>query len=143
MIADLRASGPRRGQSLLEVQVAFALLGIGLAGLCQLVVVQLRQVRAMENRLQGQVVQYSASKGTSTTMLSGQTYYIIPWQNIWARKLTGAAQVVQTTSVPPKIPCDPGPDPAEWGATQVDVISVDAPVDGQDVTVLVDVLASS
>lgn len=139
MIADRLAAQPRRGQSLLEVQVAFALLGIGLAGLCQLVVVQLRQVRAMENRLQGQVVQYSTSKGTSTTMLPGQIYYLVPWQNIWARKLSGAAQVVAGSST---IPCDPGPGTPDWG-TQVDVISVDAPPGGQDVTVFVDVLTSS
>ncbi len=57
-----RAGRPRRGYSLLEVQVAFALLGIGLAGLCQLVVMQLRQVRVLEKRLQGQVVQYNCDR---------------------------------------------------------------------------------
>lgn len=139
MIANRGDAHRRRGQSLLEVQVAFALLGIGLAGLCQLVVVQLRQVRAMENRLQGRVVQYSATKGTNTTTLPGQTYYLVPWQNIWARKLSGAAQVVPGASA---IPCDPGPETPNWG-TQVDVISVDAPAGGQDVTVFVDVLTAS
>ncbi len=139
MIADRGDTRRRRGQSLLEVQVAFALLGIGLAGLCQLVVVQLRQVRVMENRLQGQVVQYSASKGTNTTMLPGQTYYLTPWQNIWARKLSGAAQIVGGSSA---IPCDPGPGTPNW-SSQVDVISVDAPVGGQTVSVFVDVLTAS
>ena len=33
------------------------------------------------------------------------TYYMVPWQNPWAQKLTGSAQIVQQTS----IPCDPGP----------------------------------
>ena len=43
----------RYGYTLLEVQVAFAVLGIGLAGLCPFVVMQLRQVRQLELRLEG------------------------------------------------------------------------------------------
>src|SRR5262249_10126528 len=84
----------RRGLSLLEVQVAFAVLGVGLVGMCQLAVVQLRQVRTLERRLEAEVVQSSSSGGTSTFMLPGQTYYLVPWQNPWARKVTGAAQIV-------------------------------------------------
>lgn len=155
MMANGERLGSRRGQSLLEVQVAFALLGIGLAGLCQFVVVHLRQVRAMENRLQGQVqhydraagtylpmqqIYYDSSSGTYKTKPMGQTYYLVPWQNIWARKLAGSAQIVSGSS---SIPCDPGPDVADWGATQINVIEVDAPAGGQDVMVYVDVLTSS
>lgn len=101
---------------LFEVQVAFMLLGIGLAGLCPLVVMQLRQVRQLEMRLRGQVIETSRITGVSQAMvimkdgsnLPPATYYLVPWQNPWAQKLTGSAQIVESVSVPP-IPCDPGP----------------------------------
>ncbi len=102
----------RRGYMLFEVQVAFVVLGIGLAGLCPLVVMQLRQVRQLELRLRGQMIQTSRITGLSETMVIVQdgvisatpTHYLVPWQNPWARKLTGGAQIVASTS----IPCDPG-----------------------------------
>ena len=94
----------RRGYSLLEVQVAFAILGIGLAGLCPLVVMQLRQVRQLELRLQGQVVQTSFVTGQSQTMLQGNTYYLVPWTNPWAQKLAGSGQILTS----PTNSCDPG-----------------------------------
>jgi hypothetical protein len=136
-----RADRNRRGTTLLEVQVGFAILGIGMAGLCPLVVMQLRQVRVLERRLQGQVVQYHWSSGTSNTMLTAQTYYLVPWQNPWTQKLTGAAQIVQATT----IPCDPGsltvpssPTPQSY---QVNVIELDAAPYSQSVTAYVDVSA--
>ena len=76
------------------MQVAFAILGIGLAGLCPLVVMQLRQVRQLELRLQGHVVQTSPVTGVSQTMLPGNTYYIVPWTNPWAQKLAGSGQIL-------------------------------------------------
>ena len=63
----------RRGYSLLEVQVAFAILGIGLAGLCPLVVMQLRQVRQLELRLQGHVVQTNPVTGVSQADAPGNS----------------------------------------------------------------------
>jgi type II secretory pathway pseudopilin PulG len=132
----------RRGNSLLEVQVAFAVMGVGLAGMCQLAVVQLRQVRALENRLQGQVVQSSSTTGTSQTMLTGQTYYLVPWQNPWTRKVTGAAQIVNGATT---IPCDPGmlplPKPTPPQAYPVNVVELVAPPTSQTVTAYVDVSA--
>lgn len=116
--------------------MAFALLGIGLAGLCQLVVTQLRQVRALEKRLQGEVVQTNLSTGTSVTMLAGNTYYLVPWQNLWAQKLTGAAQVVGGATI---IGCDPGPGNPPSGGASVDLIELDATAGSQDVTAYVDV----
>jgi type II secretory pathway pseudopilin PulG len=93
-----------RGNTLVEVMVSFAILGIGLAGMCRVVVMQIRQVRVLENRLQGNVVQHHWSSGTNTTMLPGQTYYLVPWQSRWTQKLAGAAQIV-AGSYP--IPGDP------------------------------------
>ena len=86
------------------MQVAFAVLGIGLAGLCPLVVMQLRQVRQLELRLEGQVVQKSFLTGQSQTMLAGNTYYIVPWTNPLAQKLAGSGQILTS----PTNSCDPG-----------------------------------
>jgi hypothetical protein len=114
--AARRCPAPR-GYMLFEVQVAFLVLGIGLAGLCPLVVMQLRQVRMLELRLRGQVTETSRITGVSQPMviksngvtLSTPVYYIVPWKNPWAQKLAGSAQIVpSTTGDLNAIPCDPG-----------------------------------
>jgi type II secretory pathway pseudopilin PulG len=138
-----RASGGRArryGYTLLEVQVAFAILGIGLAGLCPLVVMQLRQVRQIELRLQGHVVETSPATGVSTTMLAGTTYYIVPWTNVWTQKATGSGQILTSATSS----CDPGylplPSPAPQ-AYPVTIVELDAAPYSQSVTAYVDVLA--
>ncbi|HEV3258177.1 MAG TPA: hypothetical protein VG013_14925 [Gemmataceae bacterium] len=79
--------GARRpGFSFLELQVAFVLFAIALAGVCPLVVVQSRQLSKIEDRLSYQT-----------------TYYVVPSSDPWTRKL-GAAAAVMTV--------DPGPPPA-------------------------------
>lgn len=85
----------RPGFSLLELQVAFVLFGIALAGLGPLVVMQLRQVRTLESRFSDQT-----------------TYYLVPSTNAWARKL-GAAATIQTE--------DPGPLAAAGSAFEAHV----------------------
>ena len=50
LTSGLRFGCRRRGSWLLEVQIAFALLGIGLAGLCPFVVMQLKQLLNLESR---------------------------------------------------------------------------------------------
>jgi hypothetical protein len=70
---------------MLELQVAFVLFALALAALCPLVVMQSRQVRQLEKRLDPQM-----------------TYYLAPASDAWARKL-GAAALVQAR--------DPGPQP--------------------------------
>jgi type II secretory pathway pseudopilin PulG len=124
----------------MEVQVAFAVLGIGLAGLCPLVVMRLRQVRQLELRLQGNVVQTSFATGQAQTMLQGTAYYLVPWTNPWAQKLTGSAQILTS----PTSSCDPGslplPTPAPL-SYPVTIVELDAAPTSQSVTAYVDVSA--
>jgi hypothetical protein len=125
---------------LLKVQIAFVVLGIGLAGLCPFVVMQLRQVRVLEERLQGQVERINTATGTGQVMLQAKTYYLVPWQNPWARKIAGSAQVLESATNA----CDPGslplpvPPPASF---PVIIRTLSAPSGSQSVTVSVDVSA--
>jgi type II secretory pathway pseudopilin PulG len=130
----------RGGYTLLEVQVAFAILGIGLAGLCPLVVMQLRQVRQLELRLQGQVVQTSFLTGQTQTMLQGSTYYIVPWTNPLAQKLAGSGLILSSSTNP----CDPGALPLPTPAPQsypVTIVELVATPTGQSITAYVSVSA--
>ena len=85
---------------MLEIQMAFALLGIGLAGLCPFVVMQLRQLGKLESRLKASAYTYNSVGMAARTVLSNQTYYVVPWNNPWTRKLTTRAQVLTTASNP-------------------------------------------
>jgi hypothetical protein len=123
------------GYTLLEVQVAFAVLGIGLAGLCPSVVMQLRQVRQLELRLQGQVVQTSPGTGVAHTMLQGNTYYIVPWTNVWTQKLTGSGQILTSATSP----CDPGN--SAMGNYPITMVELDATPYSQSATAYVNVSA--
>ena len=76
----------RAGYSFLELQVAFVLFGVALAGLGPLVVMQSRQLRMLEARFDHQT-----------------TYYLAPSTNAWAGKL-GAPATIETE--------DPGTAPA-------------------------------
>jgi type II secretory pathway pseudopilin PulG len=66
----------RAGFSFLELQVAFVLLGIALAGLGPLVVMQSKQLRMLESRFDHQTA-----------------YYLVPSTDSWARKLGAAASI--------------------------------------------------
>ncbi len=88
----------RRGSWMLEVQIAFVLLGIGLAGLCPFVVMQLRQLRNLESRLTAYTYTYHSVGMPARTVQSNQIYYLVPWNNPWAQKLTTRAQMLQTSS---------------------------------------------
>ncbi len=122
------------------MQVAFAILGIGLAGLCPLVVMQLRQVRQLELRLQGEVVQTSFLTGQTQTMLQGNIYYIVPWTNPIAQKLAASGQILTTTTNP----CDPGSLPLPIPAPQsypITIVDLDATPTSQSITAYVIVSA--
>jgi type II secretory pathway pseudopilin PulG len=130
----------RRGTSLLEVQIAFALLGVALAGLAPLVVMQLRQVRQLELRLQGEVVQTRTASGMCQMILPGQNYFVVPWRNPWARKLTGSGQILTSQTSP----CDPGPLPLPTPAPTafpVTIVELNAAPGSQNLTATVDVSA--
>jgi len=77
--------GMRAAFSFLELQVAFVVFGIALAGLCPLVMMQSKQLAKIDGWLSPQT-----------------TYYLVPSSDAWARKL-GAVAMIQTL--------DPGPAP--------------------------------
>jgi hypothetical protein len=141
----------RPGYVLFDVQMAFVVLGIGLAGLCPLVVMQLRQVRMLEMRLRGQVIETSRVTGVSRAMvitsggvtLPTPTYYLVKWKNPWAQKLTGCAQILpSTTGDLSAIPCDPGSLNVGVGASVQNTVSIVGPLtfpDSQSVTAYVDI----
>jgi hypothetical protein len=149
----------RRGYMLFEVQMAFLVLGIGLAGLCPLVVMQLRQVRQLEKRMHGDVTIAGKSqpmvfmKDTNPQIVLPTPYYfIVPWQNPWAQKLAGSAQILASFpdvpgDIPPNvsaIPCDYGPllPPATVGVKNNVTVLVDGftiPPSSQSMSVYVDV----
>jgi len=85
---------PRRGFTMLEVEISFVLLGIGLAGLAPLVMMQLRQVRKLELRFQGQVFKGGVQMLPNPDHnLPARTYLLVPWTDQWARKLSARGQV--------------------------------------------------
>jgi hypothetical protein len=124
-----RRRSERWGYTLLEVQVAFILLGIGLAGVGPLVVLQVR--------LSGKMVQQGFNPQTGY-FRPGTTYYLVPSSDAWERKL-GVAATVQATA------------PGASGATSPDlpayVVSVVGPVQKgigtENVIVVVTVTAAS
>jgi hypothetical protein len=133
----------RRGYMLFEVQMAFVVLGIGLAGLCPLVVMQQRQVRMLEMRLRGQVTETSRITGVSQPMViksGGVTlptpiYYIVPWKNPWTQKLAGSAQILPSTTNQ----CDIYITPSTTTQNTVSVVGPLTIADSQSVTAYVDI----
>jgi hypothetical protein len=77
----------RAGFSFLELQVAFVLLAIALAGLGPLVVMQSRQLRRLESRFNDQT-----------------TYYLVPSTQAWAAKLGAPASIDTEDPGPPAPP---------------------------------------
>jgi len=117
----LRSSRWRRGSWLLEVQIAFVMLGIGLAGLCPFVAMQLRQLVNLESRFMATSYTFNSVGGNPLTQSpwplpnyyttpsfiasnrpappgSPYYYYLVPWNNPWAQKLTTRAQLLTTAS---------------------------------------------
>lgn len=113
MIGD--RSARRSGSTYLEVQVAFAVLGVALAGLAPVVVSQLRMTERVEDLLPSDVQLYFA-----------------PMTDPWARKLGIDADLLAV---------DPGPSAGESGTTPVNTVEVVlADVGGLDDLASVEVL---
>ena len=118
----------RRGYTLLEVQVALLLLGIGLAGVGPLVVMQLRLARKID---QGYNPLTSNFHGAAPTGIP-TPFYLAPASSSWARKLGAAATVTATTPVPV------GPDPlASYAVSIVAPAATNAASDTVSLTVSV------
>ena len=121
LTSGLRFGRWRRGSWLLEVQIAFVMLGIGLAGLCPFVIMQLKQLVNLESRFMATsytfqrigAVSYTANGWpppsyytTPSFIASSQPapqppsyyYYLVPWNNPWAQKLTTRAQLLTAPS---------------------------------------------
>ena len=79
LTSGLRSGRRRRGSSLLEVQIAFVVLGIGLAGLCPFVVMQLRQLVNLEKRLMATSYTYKSTGAVAyTAPFPPPSYYTTP-----------------------------------------------------------------
>ena len=101
----------------MEVQVALVVFGIGLGGLCPLVVMQSRQFKNYQSRLDPRTA-----------------YYLVPSADIWARKLGASASLL--TQVPAgQLAASPPP------ANDVIVQSVQKSLVSETVTVAVSVQA--
>lgn len=72
---------------MLELQVAFVVLGLALGGLFPLLVMQSRLQRKLDERL-----------------AAGQTYYATPSTDTWARKLGAAAKITRDAPAPAPAP---------------------------------------
>ncbi len=108
----------RTGVSLLEIQVAFVLFGVALAGLAPLSVMHLKQLRKIEDRLSDK-----------------NTYYLSPSSDLWARKLGAAAQIA---TVP-----GPGQEASASSAVlDVRILSLERSFSGQELTVHISVMPS-
>jgi hypothetical protein len=102
------------------MQIAFAVFGVILAGLCPIVVAELRHVKLLESRL----------KASTVDQPTVTYYYVTPRANFWIQKLAGTATV--TTSAP-------GPPSGSSGGNTVTIQSLDASPNVEDATAVVQV----
>ena len=90
----------RRGLSLVEVQISFVVLGIVLAGLAPVVVMQYRQHRRLQSRFP-----------------TGSTFYLAPSDCRWASKL-GVRARLHT-----QVPMAPAATPTALNSQQIEAFS--------------------
>ena len=107
-----RSTHRRPGVSMLELQTAMVVFGILLTGLAPLVVMQLRQLKKLEQRFSDQT-----------------TYYLAPASDPWARKL-GAAAAISSTAPGTGTASGPG-----TVANTVQILSLDKPFAVDEMTV--------
>ena len=61
---------------------------------------QLRQLGKLESRFKASSYTYNSVGMAPRTVLSNQTYYLVPWNNPWTRKLATRAQVLTAPGNP-------------------------------------------
>ncbi len=148
LTSGLRSGRWRRGSWLLEVQIAFVMLGIVLAGLCPFVVMQLKQLVNFESRFMARSYTfkgvgtvsltepfwpppsyYTTPSYTATSPPAPQPpsyyYYLVPWNNPWARKLTTRAQLLTAGSNPSDQPTITTPSVTHVTLPQAVVLTFD------------------
>ncbi len=150
----LRSGRWRRGSWLLEVQIAFAVLGIGLAGLCPFVAMQVMQLVNLESRFIGTLYTFNRVGMAAYTepswpptkyyttpsfIASGRPappgppyycYYLVPWNNPWAQKLTTRAQLLTAPSNTSDLPVTSQPAAGFPHVTQPQAVSLTLDVNG-------------
>lgn len=84
---------------MLELQVAFAAFGIILAGLCPIVVAELRHVKKLESRFQATNNDQSGFTPPAGYQPAGTTYYAIPRTEPWTQKFAGTASVTTDSTI--------------------------------------------
>ncbi len=107
----------RRGFTILEAQVAFVLLGIGLAGICPLVVLQLKisrvlaraNIQSNESYTLNTYMKPAETLTPATTYLwphpfdpenPDRTYFLVPETNAWYRRFGFAAALQMDPPAP-------------------------------------------
>jgi hypothetical protein len=81
----------RPGYAMAEAILAFAILGIALAGMAPFAVTQLRLIHKLETRFQGNPVFRDGQPIIQTN--KAPTYFCVPWKNPRMRSLFGRATV--------------------------------------------------
>lgn len=108
----------RHGVSMVEMVVALAVFGTALSGLGPHVIMHIKHLRNLEDRLDPEV-----------------THYLVPSLDPWARKIGAPASIVSIDpgTIPPVADVPPN--------NKVEIVSLDKPLTGEEVTVSVTVEA--
>jgi len=83
----------RPGYAMAEAILAFAILGIALAGLSPFAVTQLRLIHKLETRFQGNPVTRCGQSFLPNQTNTPQTYFSVPWKNPRMQSLFGRAAI--------------------------------------------------
>jgi hypothetical protein len=100
---SIAAKHPRAGYSLLEVQVAFVVLGVALSGICPLIVMQLRMTKKIEAQFDANSIHHLVpSSGSYAYDASGKVIGFASGgspTDRWARKLGATAALRSSSSL--------------------------------------------
>lgn len=82
-----------------EALLAFAILGVALAGLAPFVVTQFRLIHMLETRFQGNPVTRKSLSFLPNRANPAQSYYSVPWKNPRMQSLFGRAAITVGTPI--------------------------------------------